>query len=239
MEKIIARVRKMLALANDKAATEGERDNALRMAHATLAKYNLDIAVVESSSGKTNGSVAPRVRHYTTFYGRPWARLVSQGVAELMFCHYLFSTATKSKDTVHYFVGSHANAVSASMMSEFLVGSIMREGKRFSREHGLGNAGFRSFAIGAAGSIVRRCAELREAAERPAPASPATGLAAPGTNVVLASVYASERAANAVVVAGMRPRQATGYAGKKEFIADAAEAGAEYGSTVSLNRQVE
>ena len=42
--RALARVRKMLALANDAAATEGERENALRMAHATLAKYNLELA---------------------------------------------------------------------------------------------------------------------------------------------------------------------------------------------------
>ena len=42
--KILARVRKLLNLANNAAATEGERDNAMRMAHATLAKYNLSLA---------------------------------------------------------------------------------------------------------------------------------------------------------------------------------------------------
>lgn len=48
-ERILSRVRKMLRLANDAGATEGKRDNAMRMAHATLAKYNLDIAQAEES----------------------------------------------------------------------------------------------------------------------------------------------------------------------------------------------
>jgi len=41
----------MLRLANDAGASEGERHNAMRMAHATLAKHNLDLASVESAPG--------------------------------------------------------------------------------------------------------------------------------------------------------------------------------------------
>ena len=44
MNPILDRVKKMLAIANDSAASEGECDNALRMAHNTLAKHNLDMA---------------------------------------------------------------------------------------------------------------------------------------------------------------------------------------------------
>lgn len=41
MSRILQRVRKMMALANDKAASDGERENAMRMAHATLASIVL------------------------------------------------------------------------------------------------------------------------------------------------------------------------------------------------------
>ena len=44
MEKILDKVKKLLAVANNEAATEGERDNALRMAHNMLAKHNLAMA---------------------------------------------------------------------------------------------------------------------------------------------------------------------------------------------------
>lgn len=52
MDKIINRVKKMMALANDPAASDGERENALRMSYAILAKYNLDMTDVE---GKPTG----------------------------------------------------------------------------------------------------------------------------------------------------------------------------------------
>lgn len=66
--KILGRIRKMLALANNEGASEGERDNALRMAHATLAKYNLDMAEVESS-GKPQQEARAIVKKQ--YYGRP------------------------------------------------------------------------------------------------------------------------------------------------------------------------
>lgn len=48
--RVLARVRKMMALANDDAAaSDGERDNALRMAHATLLKHNLTMAAAEEA----------------------------------------------------------------------------------------------------------------------------------------------------------------------------------------------
>jgi hypothetical protein len=47
-DKILSRIQKMLALANDLAATEGERDNALRMAYNLMAKHNLDMVTVEA-----------------------------------------------------------------------------------------------------------------------------------------------------------------------------------------------
>ena len=65
-EKIMARVKKMLTLAYDKGATEGERDNALRMAHKYLAKYNLDIAEVEASGDK-KAKGEPRVEETSIF----------------------------------------------------------------------------------------------------------------------------------------------------------------------------
>lgn len=44
MNPILEKVKKLLALAGNAGATEGERDNALRMAHGLLAKHNLDMA---------------------------------------------------------------------------------------------------------------------------------------------------------------------------------------------------
>jgi len=42
--KVLERVKKMIALGNDAAATEAERETALRMAYNLLAKYNLSMS---------------------------------------------------------------------------------------------------------------------------------------------------------------------------------------------------
>jgi len=46
--KVLARLKKCLILANNEGATEGERDTAMKHAHAILAKYNLSIAEAEA-----------------------------------------------------------------------------------------------------------------------------------------------------------------------------------------------
>jgi Protein of unknown function (DUF2786) len=155
-ERILARVRKMLALANDAGATEHERDNAMRMAHSTLAKYNLDIALVEDAGGKVEGEDRGVLR--AVFYGRPWARQVANSVAELFFCSYICSTHKKAKMTQHCFVGRHSNAITAREMAAYLVGSIIKEARQFRT---LGNAACRSFCIGAAVSIGQRVEALK------------------------------------------------------------------------------
>jgi hypothetical protein len=53
-EWVLERVRKLLALGTNAGATEGERDNAMRMAHALLAKYNLDMAQVQMETGEVS-----------------------------------------------------------------------------------------------------------------------------------------------------------------------------------------
>jgi len=44
--KIIEKIQKLLALGSCTGATDGERDNALRMAHGLLLKHNLSMVKV-------------------------------------------------------------------------------------------------------------------------------------------------------------------------------------------------
>ncbi len=86
-DKIINRIKKMMALANDPGASDGERDNALRMAYATLAKYNL---AMEDVQGKPTGPQEARATRFVEAYGRPWALSLAQAVAKLFFCTYYY-----------------------------------------------------------------------------------------------------------------------------------------------------
>lgn len=92
MENIQDKIRKLFALANDKSATEGEATNALAMATALMAKYNIDHIPDKSNvkgdrrtTGKLdnwqlwmmtvcarlNGCKTARGRLTSSFFGRP------------------------------------------------------------------------------------------------------------------------------------------------------------------------
>lgn len=230
-DRIIARIRKMLALAKDAGATEGERDNALRMAHATLAKYNLELAEVETSDQHTD---EPRGLHTDSFHGWPWARNISVSVAKLFFCRYVYSHERGRRGTRHYFIGRTSNAVTAAEVSKFIVESIFKEAGRRQRALAENNAWAREFAWGAALKVRDRVKELIDAATTPPPS------ATPGTELVLASIYQTENAKNEVVLNEHFTRLKAGRLGKGFSRASTGYAqGQMYGSTISLHRQVE
>lgn len=226
-DKIINRIKKMLALANDAGATEGERDNAMRMAYNLLAKHNLTMATVE---GHTNEE--KREQNASQFYGRPWALTVAQAVAKLFFCEYFYMRSGTRNHVYHYFVGKESNSVTALEMAKYLVDSIKKEANRRMREAGEGGAAYRrSFASGAANKVWQRVNELKAEATQPT--------AGTGTSLVLASLYDTEREANRKFLAesGVQLRTSKGR-GKSSVDLDAYHNGQRFGGTLSLSRQV-
>jgi uncharacterized protein DUF2786 len=239
--RILSRVKKMLNLANDAGATEGERDNALRMAYATLAKYNLDIAQVDDAAMLNGGKATDEKRELVNavYYGVCWTRSVSMAIAQLFFCEYFYAIPAGKSDfrIRHSFVGRTANAVTASEMAAYIVASIDREAKTHARGAYSPGRAQRDFAKGAVEKIIRRCYELRTAAEK-APSEP-TAKGGPGTALVLASFYKKELEANKgyLVKTGIttvtqrgRERSANDY--------EAYSKGREFGSKINLDRQV-
>lgn len=226
-ERVVARIRKLIALAQDAGATDGERDNAMRMAHATLAKYNLDLAALDDAA---QDKEEPRVREADVFDGRPWARQICHAIAHLNFCYYFYSG--KGHLARHSFVGRHSNAVTAKEISQFVVAAVLSESRKVARVHG--GAAQRSFGLGAANKIRQRCNELRKAAEQASQPN-----SAPGTALVLASVYKRELAANEAYIADvLKIKFGNGRTTRSASDALAYGAGQAYGATVSLQRQV-
>lgn len=238
-ERVLSRVRKMIRLANDAGASEGERDNALRMAHATLAKYNLDFSQVEVDKGDNKREEKPdepRERQQEAFLGKPWALQISAAVAKLFFCSYYYTNMRgqtgQNAKAYHVFIGRHSNAITAREMARFLVEAVHREAQRYQRTAYATYKEYRAFAQAAASRIRERCHAIREDAEKPVTQG------APGTALVLASVYATEDAANRkyLEVLGIRLGKArsTTYAPGDE----ARAAGRAFGSSVNLTTQV-
>lgn len=225
-DKIVSRIRKMMAIANDAAASEGERDNAMRMALKLLAKHNLSMKQIEDS-------VAPEERGKTVWSERnfPWARQIASAVSRLFFCKYYYVAYSSKGVCEHNFVGLESNAVTAMEMTKYVITSVRAEAAKYVRETGIGTP--RDFAKGAALRIYARCEALRKEAEQESAAE-----ATPGTSLVLASVYQQEQAANDAFLAAMNVKLKTSKdrqhaAGSRGFWA-----GHEYGGKVSLNRQV-
>ncbi len=238
MDKVIGRVKKMLALAHDTAASEGERDNALRMAHATLAKHNLSLAEAVAHGGKDED----RLKLAFFADGGPWARRCVDAVGGLFFCYYVYISRRapgQGGKITHFYVGKEANVITAIELSQFVIGSIWKESACFARVNGLGGRERWSFAKGASEQISHRCRQLREAAK----AQTAEGVGAnqaPGTALVLASLYTQEREANKaqyLALTGRPPKEARA-AQERDPALGALLAGRDYGKTISLQRQV-
>lgn len=227
-DRVISRIRKMIALANDAGATEGERDNALRMAHATLVKHNLDITSID---GEATAAQEQRVQEAGVFHGVPWARTICHSIAKLFFCKYFsvrFSANTDDKK--HYFVGRTSNATTAMHLAQFVVEAVNREAKAYTR--GQHYSVYRAFGAGAANRIYARCEKLRAAQEA---APPPELLAAPGTALVLASVYAAEAEANDAYLKAAGRKLTTHRGGAKVYDRDAHAAGTRFGDGVTLS----
>lgn len=224
-DKIVERVQKMLRLGANQGATEGERDNALRMARKTMLKHNLSPQDVEDHSPRAADE--QRVIHKAVFYGRPWARAVAASAARLCFCAYLYVGAKRGDDTKHIFVGRLSNAVTAAELAKYLVDSIDKEASRHQRQHYLNNEGYRAFAWGAASAVRTRVEDLVKAGEVDA-----------GAGKALVLYQGNEDRDNRALVATSFPKLNRGRGGLGFSDVSSAMAGKAYGSTLSLNRQV-
>jgi hypothetical protein len=220
--KVLERVKKMIALGNDSAATEAERETALRMAYNLLAKYNLSISDLPSEQDNE-----ARERQDVVISADRWARSLAQAVAKLFFCRYFYSgTGTSGKDK-HCFVGRQSNVITARYMREFLIKSVKREatGRYKSPTSPQG----RSFCVGTVDSIRKRVEEMIKTDTE----------STPGTALVLASLHQREADANSkwLEQAGLSLTTSKARA-DNSLRASAFYDGREYGKTVSLNQQV-
>lgn len=224
-DRIIDRIKKMLTLANDQAATEGERDNALRMAYATMAKHNIDMGRVESHGAEK------RMNFDNAGWSMIWACHIHNIIADLFFCKYYRGRKINGTKLEHHFVGKESNAVTAAYMATFVVTSILKEG-RSNGWHNLSSE-MRSFGLGAVNKLAERVREIKRSEEQKQESSSA------GTALVLASVYKTERDANLAFLKdecgiNLKP----GGRGRGASNEQAFRQGQDFGGRINLNAQV-
>lgn len=248
MDKVLNRVKKLLALAADSAASEGERDNALRMAHNTLAKHNLSMAQVEATGDLSNND--PRLNaEFDLMADKDWTRHVANGIGKLFFCQYFTMNGVKPR---HCFVGKSVNVTTATLMTEYVINSIRKESDKAAKHH-FGDCTLNNLFGGdgptrpdaskpvwaeafcaAAGTVVRqRCIEMANAAN----AQRAEG--STGTSLVLGDYYKQElEANNRFIKEVMGLNLGIGHGRQARDVGSARSSGAAFGKGINLSQQV-
>lgn len=222
--KILEKVRKLLAMANHETANETERETALRQAHALLTKHGLDMVDV---SEHERSKMDPRGHFEDEDWGMPWTRTVRQAIAELFMCKYIVGHKVNATRSKHHFVGRESNATTAMYMSAFVVSSILKEG-RSRYTHNL-SPQTRAFAQGAANKIYERVQTMIAQKVAEVQASDGKGLA-------LVDLRTAEDSDNEGFVSGWNLKKCVSRDTKMD--AKAYRDGQAHGNTIGLNVQV-
>lgn len=169
-EKLIDRIKKLLAMANNN-DNSNEADIAMRRANKLLKDNDLNMLSLHEVSEEKVGSAMQD-------FVRPWTRAIYSGVSELYDCTYFVTH--RFSDPYHVVVGNENNRVTATIIAEQLVDIIRKESV------GKGN-GFRNSA-GLA--IFDKCKEIIE--ENKANQEEVT----PGTGIIPMDISKMRQSAN-------------------------------------------
>lgn len=222
-DRVLDKIKKMLALGKDAGATEGEREAAMHHANLLLRKHNLSMMDLPPDQ-----HTEAREEQSTTISADKWARALASSVASLFFCNYYYCRTGSAGKDEHYFIERQSNVVTAAYMAEYLIKSIKREATK--RYKSPTSPEGRSFCVGTVNTIRRRVEEMKRTPEADA---------TPGTAVVLANLYQLESKANEQWLTDKGVTLHTGKARQdNSLVGSAYSAGKEHGKSVSLNQQV-
>jgi hypothetical protein len=115
--RLVDRVRKMLALSKDQAATPGEAANAAEMAAKLIDKYNLDVAALNAESG-----VEVEFVDEPYAVGREkWRMFLLNGVCRTSYCR-----MAMANNGVAAIVGQPHNVEVVTFLYEYLAAEVCR-----------------------------------------------------------------------------------------------------------------
>jgi hypothetical protein len=137
--KVLARVRKLLALSNDGGATEGEASNAAELARRIMAENGISNATIEASGGEGEGRTSDSRSGHT---GKKWMRDIMRALAESSFVIVEYEqgrTARGFEDDERKRIqgkwqlwGRQSAVITVKLMHEYLVRTV----DRVARERG-------------------------------------------------------------------------------------------------------
>ena len=225
-DKILDRIRKLLAMANDERGNDNERETALRQAHAMLTKHGLELADVEAHERE---KMDPRGCYDDEGWSMGWTRSVRNHIAKLFMCSYYYGRKINGTREVHHFVGRESNAMTAMYMSSYVINSILKEGRRLYK-HNL-SPETRAFATGCSVKLRHRIDKM--IADKAAEVAFEQGT---GTSLVLMNLIKAEEMANQEFTASWNISKSKSRAVTVD--GGAYSAGMAYGDKINLSMQV-
>jgi hypothetical protein len=129
--KVIARIKKMLHLANHGTASEGEANNAAEMAQKIMMEHNISMAMVEGASLDGAGRTKTKDEGNAKY---AFQRELMVACAEVNFVYQEVNydhKGTYRKATGYTLIGREANVVACKTLFEYLFQTIDRLGLEF------------------------------------------------------------------------------------------------------------
>lgn len=156
-DSIKVKIRKMLEMTEDRGCTEAEASVAIEKAQRLLEEHDLsmtDVVGVEEKKDFTEKG---------DFLAFAWAKKVAASVAQLYDCEYVCEGNQRAAKGNHFrvrFVGRQSNAETSSLITEFIVKTILKLSRREQKERGEGNRFATDFAHGCADRVCDRAFDL-------------------------------------------------------------------------------
>lgn len=225
-EKVLDKIRKLLAMANDERGNDHEREQALRMAHKLLTAHQLDLLDIEKH---IRDKEDPRDRFDCEGWSMRWTMHLRKAIAELFMCEYFYGSKINGTRCHHSFVGRSNNAITAMYISDYVIASILKEGRRLYR-HNL-SPETRAFALGCLHRIQERISVMIKEQRQE--------LAGTGKDLAIIDLAKAEAEANDFFIkaAGIELVNRADRT-KKDVDIRAYGAGKSYGDKIGLNVQV-
>ncbi|QIG66070.1 unknown function [Ochrobactrum phage vB_OspP_OH] len=156
--KIIERIKKLLALANNN-PNEAEAAAAMAKAQELLEAYNLDAAVVGARDNARKDT-----KKKGGLYS--WQRKLWDAVAKLNFCYYVsIKGLARGSSYEHRLIGSHANVVATEMMAQYLQDTVERLAQKWAKDNAYKSVFVREAIAYREGMVLRLSTKLNERRE--------------------------------------------------------------------------
>jgi hypothetical protein len=203
-ESVIRKIQKLLAIGQHKTTSENEAAAAMSMAQELLAKYNLDMSIIQDTV-VVGGTAQEQEKREQTKINKSaaykWQQRLCRVIAEANFCWYwaqeFNEQVTRNKEQTwrkvkrHVVLGSEVNSIAVTMMYSYLAETIediipYRASEKLSKSAV-------SWREGCASRLEERITELAYRMQHP---EEKEGLKAKETGLVLQSLVKKEYGRN-------------------------------------------